>query len=174
MKSSQMLELSGIGDTQLLESFGIETLIDNPNVGENMQDHPQCGVTFIPNDDELTFDDVYDPDQTEYWTRLFQENDTGLLAGGISQTAQLSWHQILTPEQQTRPQELVARYYNGSSEGLRPGVKLQLDLTARKLVHPNKQAIQTVPLRKLTEGYSLGFSCAFYKSTKISCAFFPE
>lgn len=143
MKSPQILELSGIGDAKLLESFGIETLIDNPNVGENLQDHPQCAVPFVPADGELTFDDVYNENRTAFWTRLYQENGTGLLAGGVSQTAQLSWHQILTPEQQNRPQELVARYYNGSAEGLRPGVKAQLDLTAKKLVDPNESAVQT-------------------------------
>ncbi|KAL8992604.1 MAG: hypothetical protein Q9169_006969 [Polycauliona sp. 2 TL-2023] len=143
MKSPQMLELSGIGDANLLESFGINVLIDNPNVGENLQDHPQCGVPFTPADGELTFDDVYNETRTAYWTNLFETNGTGLLAGGVSQTAQLSWNQILLPDQQNRPRELIARYYNGSSEGLRPGVKLQLDLTAKKLIDPNQQAVQT-------------------------------
>lgn len=48
MKSPQMLELSGIGDAKLLESFGIETLIDNPNVGENLQDHHSAGYHSSP------------------------------------------------------------------------------------------------------------------------------
>ncbi|KAI4277417.1 MAG: hypothetical protein LQ337_001798 [Flavoplaca oasis] len=82
IKSPQMLELSGIGDAKLLESFGIQTFIDNPNVGESLQDHPHH----------------------------YQENGRGLLADGVSQTAQLSWDRILTPEQQARPQELVGRY----------------------------------------------------------------
>lgn len=125
MKSPQILELSRIGDAKLLESFDIETLSDNPNVGENLQDHPQCGVPFVPADGELTFDDIYDVERTAFWTRLYQENGTGFLAGGVSQTAQLSWNQILTPERQNRPRELAARYYNGSSEGLRLGVKAQ-------------------------------------------------
>jgi choline dehydrogenase-like flavoprotein len=39
IRTPQLLELSGIGDRDLLESLGIEVLIDNPNVGEHMQDH---------------------------------------------------------------------------------------------------------------------------------------
>jgi len=35
----KILELSGIGSKALLEKHGIEVLIDNPNVGENIQDH---------------------------------------------------------------------------------------------------------------------------------------
>ncbi|KAL8669388.1 MAG: hypothetical protein Q9168_006024 [Polycauliona sp. 1 TL-2023] len=115
MKSPQMLGLSGIGDAKLLGSFGIESLIDNPNVGENLQDHPQCGVPFTPAEGEITFDDVYNENRTAYWTNLFKTNGTGLLAGGVSQTAQLSWNQILLPDQQNRPRELVAKYYNGKS-----------------------------------------------------------
>lgn len=143
MKSPQMLELSGVGDSKLLQSFGIGTLIDNPNVGENLQDHPQCGVPFVPNDGELTFDDIYDDERRAFWTRIYQENGTGILAGGVSQTAQLSWTQILDQDKKNRPKEMVAKYYNGSSIGLRPGVKAQLDLTAKKLLDPNEQAVQT-------------------------------
>ena len=40
---SQLSHNQGIGDSKLLESIGIETLIDLPNVGENMQDH-----VFVP------------------------------------------------------------------------------------------------------------------------------
>ncbi|KAI4105622.1 MAG: hypothetical protein LQ345_007219 [Seirophora villosa] len=146
MKSPQMLELSGIGDPELLASFGIETLIDNPNVGENLQDHPQCIVPFVPNEGELTFDDAYDEERLEFWTRQYRENGTGLLAGGVSNTAQLSWPQILGPHQANRPSELVARYHSNRSaypDTLRPGLRAQLDLTARKLLDANEQAVQT-------------------------------
>ena len=141
MKSPQMLELSGIGDAELLESLGIETLIDNPNVGENFQDHPQCGVTFALNDGELSFDELYNETQNAYWTEIFNKNGTGLLAGGVSQTAQLSWPQILGPDKKSRPSEILAKYYN-CSEG-RPVLKAQLDLTAQKLLDPNESAVQT-------------------------------
>ena len=142
MKSPQMLELSGIGDAQLLQSFGIETLIDNPNVGENFQDHPQCGVSFVVDDGDPTFEELFNETRNAYWTEIFDKNGTGLLAGGVSQTAQLSWAQILGPEKKNRPSELVASNYNGSDGG-RPGLKAQLDLTARKLLDPNECAVQT-------------------------------
>ena len=141
MKSPQMLELSGIGNAELLGSFGLQTLIDNPNVGENFQDHPQCGVPFLINPGQVTFDDIYNETKKAYWTEIFNKNGTGLLAGGIANTAQLSWSQILGPDKKNRPAELVARYYNGS-EG-RPGLKAQLDLTAKKLLDPNESAVQT-------------------------------
>lgn len=39
--SVQILQLSGIGSGQHLQSLGIETVLDRPEVGENLQDHLQ-------------------------------------------------------------------------------------------------------------------------------------
>ncbi|KAH9945913.1 alcohol oxidase [Epithele typhae] len=38
-QSPQVLELSGIGNKTILEKHGIQTLLDLPSVGENLQDH---------------------------------------------------------------------------------------------------------------------------------------
>ncbi|KAF2482213.1 hypothetical protein BDY17DRAFT_298130 [Neohortaea acidophila] len=42
----QILELSGIGDSTSLQRHGIATVYDNPNVGENLQDHIRPGLSF--------------------------------------------------------------------------------------------------------------------------------
>ncbi|KAI4101008.1 MAG: hypothetical protein L6R37_005137 [Teloschistes peruensis] len=39
VQSPQLLELSGIGNPEVLEAAGIDVKIDNPAVGENLQDH---------------------------------------------------------------------------------------------------------------------------------------
>ena len=46
-KTPQLLELSGIGDRSLLKSFGIETLIDLPGVGENLLDQTYTLIDFV-------------------------------------------------------------------------------------------------------------------------------
>jgi len=40
LQTSKILELSGFGRRDLLEKHGIPVVIDNPHVGENMQDQP--------------------------------------------------------------------------------------------------------------------------------------
>lgn len=49
INSPQLLQLSGIGDKELLQQHGIKTLIDLPGVGQNLQDHlgiiGACSVT---------------------------------------------------------------------------------------------------------------------------------
>jgi choline dehydrogenase-like flavoprotein len=40
LKTPQILELSGVGNRTLLESLGIPIVLDLPEIGENLQDHP--------------------------------------------------------------------------------------------------------------------------------------
>ena len=46
IKSPQLLELSGIGQKNILEKAGIEPKLDLPSVGENLQEHITAGITF--------------------------------------------------------------------------------------------------------------------------------
>ena len=45
IKTPHILMLSGIGPSDHLKDFGIETKIDNPNVGSNLQDH--IGIDYL-------------------------------------------------------------------------------------------------------------------------------
>ena len=49
LKSPQILELSGIGDRDVLEPLGIETKIHLPGVGSNLQEHYLTAVAFGEN-----------------------------------------------------------------------------------------------------------------------------
>ena len=46
MKSPQILELSGIGDPEILSKIGIETKVSLPAVGTNVQDHASAGISY--------------------------------------------------------------------------------------------------------------------------------
>jgi len=39
VQSPQMLELSGIGNPEILNEAGVNVKVANPNVGENLQEH---------------------------------------------------------------------------------------------------------------------------------------
>jgi choline dehydrogenase-like flavoprotein len=39
VQSPQLLELSGIGNPEILKAAGIDVKVENPNVGENLQEH---------------------------------------------------------------------------------------------------------------------------------------
>ena len=46
MKSPQILELSGVGNPEVLNRINVPTKIDLPGVGENVQDHVLAGASF--------------------------------------------------------------------------------------------------------------------------------
>jgi len=46
INSPRLLESSGIGAAGCLQKHGIPVVIDNPNVGENLQNHPMSAVSF--------------------------------------------------------------------------------------------------------------------------------
>lgn len=39
LRTPQILQVSGIGASSLLESIGVSTVVDLPAVGQNLQDH---------------------------------------------------------------------------------------------------------------------------------------
>jgi choline dehydrogenase len=47
INSPQILELSGIGSPNVLSKTGIEVLVDNPHVGENLNDHTASGLAVV-------------------------------------------------------------------------------------------------------------------------------
>lgn len=46
-QTPQILELSGIGDRSVLGKHGIKVLVENANVGKNLQDHPMVGISYV-------------------------------------------------------------------------------------------------------------------------------
>jgi choline dehydrogenase len=46
MHTPQILQLSGIGPKKLLDSLGIDVLVDSPGVGQNFQDNPTIYANF--------------------------------------------------------------------------------------------------------------------------------
>lgn len=46
INSPRLLELSGVGDAARLTSVGIPVVVDNPFVGENLQNHPVVPLSF--------------------------------------------------------------------------------------------------------------------------------
>jgi len=44
--SPQLLEMSGIGQADILSEFNIPVIMDLPGVGNNFQDHPMLGVFY--------------------------------------------------------------------------------------------------------------------------------
>ncbi|KAF5359270.1 hypothetical protein D9756_003070 [Leucocoprinus leucothites] len=52
VNTPQLLQLSGIGDKELLDSLNIPVVLDNPSVGRNLSDHPRLTNLWFANSNE--------------------------------------------------------------------------------------------------------------------------
>jgi choline dehydrogenase len=59
IQSPQLLELSGIGDPEVLSAQGVPVLQGNPSVGTNLRDHPHTRLSFRIRDGLETFNTLY-------------------------------------------------------------------------------------------------------------------
>jgi choline dehydrogenase len=64
--SPQLLMLSGIGPADHLREIGIEPLVDSPNVGRHLQEHPMALCNWHSND-PVTLDDATNPRYLLQW-----------------------------------------------------------------------------------------------------------
>ncbi|KAA8649313.1 hypothetical protein EYZ11_007058 [Aspergillus tanneri] len=78
IQSPQILELSGIGNCEVLSAAGIPVKIHNPNVGENLQDHLMTVSIFEVQPSLTTRDDVLsDTELYEAATQEYEASRTG-------------------------------------------------------------------------------------------------
>ncbi|KAL8715373.1 MAG: hypothetical protein Q9220_000706 [cf. Caloplaca sp. 1 TL-2023] len=97
-QTPKLLELSGIGGVDLLRSHNIDILIDNPNVGENLQDHLMSGLSYEVNDGIMTGDALIrqEPEMTDVAMQMYTTAKAGpLCAGGIGSYAFIPFIDVL-------------------------------------------------------------------------------
>lgn len=80
-QSPLLLEYSGIGSGALLKQNGIEVAIDNPAVGENLQDHAFATISVEVKDGQISGDMARDPAVIEALVKQYMETRGGMLSG---------------------------------------------------------------------------------------------
>lgn len=77
--TAQILMLSGIGDREVLDAVGVETVVNLPDVGKNLKDHPILSNYWVANSTETGDDTLRDPEVFERVLAEWQTNRTGPL-----------------------------------------------------------------------------------------------
>ncbi|KAL7622876.1 hypothetical protein AAE478_006555 [Parahypoxylon ruwenzoriense] len=80
VKSPQLLELSGIGGKHVLAKYGINCLLDNPNVGENLQDHGFVPFSWEVAEPMTSGDQMRNPSVVRAVMGAYQEAKAGPLS----------------------------------------------------------------------------------------------
>ncbi|KAK6074218.1 GMC oxidoreductase [Seiridium cupressi] len=87
VKSPQLLELSGIGSKDVLGKHGIECLVENPNVGENLQDHGFVPFSWEVADPMTSGDQMRNPAVVEAAMSVYQTAKAGPLSANALASA---------------------------------------------------------------------------------------
>ncbi|CAG8976797.1 hypothetical protein HYALB_00012041 [Hymenoscyphus albidus] len=116
IKSPQILELSGIGDPEILKKAGVQCLIPNPRVGENLQDHPVTGLSYEVVDGEYTLDLLQDPQESEKAMMEYMSTRTGPMSSGGSTHCFASFAALATPEEIEELQNVILNPPSGKND----------------------------------------------------------
>lgn len=111
INSPRLLELSGIGNPDLLQRLGIDVIIDNPHVGENLQNHVYTGVVFEVRDDIQTLDPFFrnEPDAVTAAMEAYAKGTGPLGSSSIIASAQLPFPGIKSEEGRKEVDELLLK-----------------------------------------------------------------
>ncbi|KAF2270953.1 alcohol oxidase [Lojkania enalia] len=146
VNSPQILELSGIGSPSILHKAGINVIVDNPNVGENLTDHTATGVSFQVKDEyptaEVLFRDQGIGDQA---LNAYLEHKTGPFTNPTTTCGFASLNMIdpnlADPEKHTK--DLVSKFQQAHPNADPAG---RNSLLARQILDPKEAIAQVVLL----------------------------
>ncbi|OAP60258.1 hypothetical protein AYL99_05260 [Fonsecaea erecta] len=79
INSPQILEMSGIGNPEILRAAGVECLVDLPSVGENYQDHVATAGVYQLADGQMSADSIYKPEVMAAAQKALAEEQGGPL-----------------------------------------------------------------------------------------------
>jgi choline dehydrogenase-like flavoprotein len=141
LQSPKVLELSGIGDAMLLRSYGVHVQVENRHVGENLQDHMVCGISFEARDDVPTLDDLVrqDPQAIQAAMEEYMTNKTGPLTSiGVSTSAYLPIMEFLSEGGQIQLKALLDMHAPSKSNPTSPGAEVTYR-TARSILESKNE-----------------------------------
>jgi choline dehydrogenase-like flavoprotein len=152
IQSPQILELSGIGSRYILESCDIPVLIENPNVGENLQDHALLPLCYEVADTRASLDALRDPGVLSQAVSEYASNKTGPFATGVVASAFVP----LTPLLSGSVKIDVRKALSGDEiqEDVSPGIQEQYTLLRKKLLDPKEATSQLMLLPFQVHGAS--------------------
>ncbi|CAK5267131.1 unnamed protein product [Mycena citricolor] len=85
VKTPQLLELSGIGNPQILNKFGVESRVDLAGVGDGIIDQVFVGLSFeLKNDSIVTLDDLRNSTFQAAALAEYESNRTGIMTVGVT------------------------------------------------------------------------------------------
>ena len=153
-QSPQILELSGIGSKKILEPLGIDIIVENENVGENLQDHGIVPISYAVAEGAITFDSLEIAGAEAAAEADFFGNQSGLLTALINSNANLSYQQVDREVGHISP-ESISQQTKAAVINAPPGLKKQYELLGQSILNTRDSAYQII---YIPVGIEKGFS----------------
>lgn len=147
----QILELSGIGDPDILSAAGVPCLIENKGVGANFQDHVLTGLVYDLKPGIPSFNDVHDPAVLQAWMERYAKTQGGPASSPPVTMGFLSYASLVPPEEL----EATVQQIKETSQATTPFAKAQEKVILDQLRDPtfaNLQTLCTMARLDLTRG----------------------
>jgi choline dehydrogenase-like flavoprotein len=135
-KTPQILELSGIGNGESLASAGIQCLVDNPAVGENLQDHVATIAPLELAPGHFSMDAMADSGFVQQQMEVYMKDQSGPFASPPSLMGFVSYASIVSKE------ELQSTLATGSSAERSASGDERIRRTLQRLEDPHSADIQ--------------------------------
>ncbi|KFY35643.1 hypothetical protein V494_05730 [Pseudogymnoascus sp. VKM F-4513 (FW-928)] len=135
-----ILELSGIGNADLLRSHGIEVVVNNPGVGENLQDHGFVPFGYEVADGLPSGDMGRDPIVAAAAMAAYQKDGSGPL--GMAPFVSAFMPCLDSPPDERAHLLQMLDAHNGGE--ISPGQKKQFDALRQILQDPNEPTAQYI------------------------------
>ncbi|KAL4950420.1 hypothetical protein BDW69DRAFT_187395 [Aspergillus filifer] len=139
VKTPQLLELSGIGGADLLTKHGIEVLVDNPNVGENLQEHGFVPFSWEIADGQVSGEALRDPAVAKIAMEAWQQHSG---AGPLGVCPLSSAYMTLPSLQDGELKGLIKKYLEHSQYPSPPGRDAQYQILRQILEDDNEPSGQ--------------------------------
>ncbi|KAI1338705.1 aryl-alcohol dehydrogenase [Xylariaceae sp. FL0016] len=100
VKTPQILELSGIGDPDVLKTAGVECYVTNRSIGANLQDHMWTPLVYQLKPGGLTTNDaLHEPDVMAEAVKAYEDRKTGPLTSIASLHGFLPFRKLASSEE---------------------------------------------------------------------------
>ncbi|GAM89539.1 hypothetical protein ANO11243_075780 [Dothideomycetidae sp. 11243] len=146
--SPQILELSGIGNREVLSAAGVECKVELPGVGESLNEHAFSITAYELQPGLLSLDVIYQPGVLDALMKQYGETQDGGLSEISSMQGFFPYKRLATEEQLAETVKLVEQSGTNKFE------QHQMKLTADHLRSDTSANLQfiAVPARPHTEG----------------------
>ncbi|KAI0828690.1 GMC oxidoreductase [Trametes gibbosa] len=145
LQTPQLLELSGIGNKKLLETYGIEVLLELPNVGENLRksscSHHRLSTIFQIDPKYETVDFLRDPEEFKLKRELYK-SQKGCLSSGLATVLGFIPATSLASEQKIKMWQEIGKK---TTESAPKNVRKQLELQMKWLADQTSAEVELIP-----------------------------